>query len=144
VGLVYGLEWEDVVYSYLVELYKKVGGPILPSWLANGMSRDVGERVELSRVNEALKSLEDKELIIRLGKGYVPHTKEVDFTIQLGMEKVKPFSREPGEVPESHMDKVWSGDIRDLVKPTFGNEYGLYPVVQYSVEDKVWKGLVKE
>jgi len=137
-------EWEDLVQEYLVSLYKRFGRPIPPLVLAASMSKDVGEVVDIKLVRDALESLEEKELIKKAGKGYVPLAREVAFRVQLDLPEVEPFTREPGEVIEAHMDKVWLGDIRQLQKPTFGNEYGLYPVVQYSAEDKVWRGLTKE
>lgn len=137
-------EWENVAYGYLSSLYGRLRKPVPAKLILASMRSDVPEgKWKLGEVEEALGSLEGKELIAREGRGYLPLTKEVALRLQLGMEEVKPFTREPGEVPESHMDKVWSGDIRDLVKPTFGNEYGLYPVSQYN-EEKIWKGLTLE
>ena len=137
-------EWEDVVFAYLQDLHKRFRRPIPATVVAASLSKDVGTPVEISEVKEALESLGEKELIKRVGGGYIPLSLSEALNIQLGLEEVKPFTREYGEVPESHLDKVWIGDIRELQIPKAGGRYGLYPIAQFSARDKQWKGLVQE
>jgi len=134
-------EWEDLVFELLVENYKWVGKPIPASSLTRFMSKTFGRRLAEEQVVDALESLSERELIQKVGGGYRPATKALALKAQLRMEEVTPFTREPGEIAESHMDKVWEGDIRELEKPEAGGEYGLYPVNIYFNKDLRWKGL---
>lgn len=132
-------EWEDVVYGYLSYMYGKRGRPIKAMDLASSMSREVGP-TDKDDVEDALDSLEDKYLIKRIGGGYVTLRRGEALGRQLGMEEVEPFTREYGETPEAHIDKVW--DFRTaLTKPRAGGRWGLAPTSHYFYKDRPWTRL---
>ena len=137
-------EWEDVVQGYLISLYRRFRRPVSAGIVYAEMLLDIPEaKWSLEDVEEALESLKGKELIAKIGRGYKPLVREEALRQQMAMEEVRPFTREPFETQEAHLDKIWKGDIRDLQLPTFGNEYGLYPVCQFN-EEKPWRGLTKD
>jgi len=137
-------EFEDVVHGYLVELYRRFGRPVPALVLLVTMKRDVPDSEwKLGDVKEALDSLVEQELILEKGGGYKPLAFVGALRRQLQVEEVEPFTREYGETPEAHIDKVW--DFRTaLTKPEAGGKYGLYPTSHYFIEDKRWRGLVQE
>lgn len=135
-------ELEDVVYGYLAALYGKVGRPITVGMIGTAMSRDVPGFVVKADVKDALDSLEDKALIKRVGGGYIILDLREALGKQLELGEVEPFTREFGETPEAHLDKVW--DFRtELVKPEAGGKLGLYPTSHY-FRDRLWTGLAQE
>ena len=136
-------EFEDIVYSYLVALYKRFGRPMNPITIAMYLSDDVGEKVKAKDVGDALRDLEQKGLILGFNEKFRPKGLSEDLRVQLALQEVEPFTREYGETPEAHIDKVW--DFREeLVKPEVGGKYGLPPLIQYSYMEKPWEGLIQD
>lgn len=136
-------EWEDVVYGYLDSLYRKSGRPVTAAAMASAMEREVPGSTSRYDVEDALDSLEDRYLVKRIGKGYITLRRGEALERQLEMEEVEPFTREYGEVPEAHVDKVW--DFRTaLTKPSAGGKWGLAPTSHYFYKDKPWTGLTQE
>lgn len=136
-------EFEDVVYGYLGDLYRRMGRPVMADFIFAFMNRDVPRSAVKADVKDALDSLEDKGLIQKVGGGYVILGTKEALGRQLELSEVEPFTREYGETSEAHLDKVW--DFRtELVKPEAGGKWGLAPTVHLIPTDRPWKGLTQE
>lgn len=143
-----GDKWDelaDVVYGYLEDLSKGGRFAVKSRSLKLALNRDSPGWADHFDLERILLNLNERGLIEWVpGEGWIPLSLQGQFSRQLGMPEVVPFTREPGESLEAHIDKFWDVEKEELVKPEAGGKWGLAPIVQYLETDKRWKGLTKE
>lgn len=136
-------EMDDVVYGYMKQVYDETDRPVTTGMIASVMNKDLPGSGDRFVIRDSLDSLADRRLISWEGQGYVPLVRSSALRRQVEMEEVRPFTREYGETPEAHEDRVW--DFRTaLTKPEAGGKWGLGATGHLIPSDRRWTGLTQE
>ncbi len=129
----------ELVYMYIDHLYNKYEKGVPVRLIKDYMEDEFEGSSE--NLSSSLKSLLEEGLIERDKYGFKPLTGAKALRRQMEMEEVVPFTRVGEDLPESHLDKVYSFST-PLIKPV--GRFGLIPTSPSLSENKKWERLYRE